>query len=97
MPLPKTYWDNLSEEAKTALFDFYMADIPHCHTCPIITDDIEDCCEICSLLFTERHSAGGYCPCDFYGPENAMAALEKALIDNGWIEDESVLTPDKED
>ena len=88
MSLPKTYWNNLSEEAQIALFDFYMADIQHCRKCPIIDDNSNDCNEICSLLFVKQHYAGGHCPCDVYPSGNAMAALEKALIDNGWIDKE---------
>ncbi len=97
MPLPKTYWNDLSEEAQIALFDFYIDNIDNidrCQCCPGYKPKEEDidCADICTVLFQRSHKGeeSSHCPCHTYDPDDAWAALEKALIDNGWIENESV-------
>ena len=85
--LPKTYWNNLSTRARAVLVRFCNTDIPHCEHCPNFCHDVRDCDEICTALFQRAHFIGGHCPCIVYGPENAMAALEKAIADSGWEED----------
>lgn len=107
--LPKTYWDNLSEEAQIQFFNFYMGKIQgnfkECETCVstftgLCSANIENvkCSSLCTELFHNSHCAWpvGDCPCRIY-KSDAFLALEKALIDSGWIEDENVLIPDKED
>lgn len=90
MPLPKTYWNDLSEEAQIAFFDFWMSreNTDLCKHCPI-NDTISGCKSLCGILFKKRHHGNCYyytgfdCPCHYYGSEDAIAALEKAIMD--WI------------
>jgi len=98
MTLPKTYWNDLSEEAQIAFFDMWMEEGFVCRRCP------EDhpvynfydfnrhsfCAYLCNVLF--RIKFNNYyeyhqCPCHIYG-EDAVRALEKAMIDAGWIDGE---------
>ena len=98
MPLPKIYWDKLPEHRQIEFFNFYMDDIKHCRNCPSERYLRGNFCKnFCTILFQQKLGSGGLCPCQVYGPKTAMAALEKALIDNGWIEDESVFDTDKGD
>lgn len=90
MPLPTTYWNDLSEEAQIAFFNFWMEreNIDLCRGCPA-ENIIYSCVSLCGTLFKKYHRGPTYrgsavgCPCHYYGSGDAVAALEKAIME--WI------------
>ncbi len=97
MPLPKTYWNKLSEKAQIQFFNIYMLEAQRevtrdyaCVSTFTQKTTTKGCEYLCKKLFKLTGPHLGECPCHAFHGNTAFLALEKALIDNGWIEDESV-------
>lgn len=98
MSLPKTYWDDLLEEAKERFAHFYVSCIASeghrsiCAHCPAdgIATCSTECGPFCVTLFKHSHRpvyGGFYCPCKVYGKAEAAEVLRLCLVKDGWIED----------
>ncbi len=96
MNLPKTHWEDLSEEAKEKFALFYIDSkhgfslCEHCPADPTPTYETK-CGPFCVTLFSYLHHpgpAGVYCPCKVWGKAEAAEALRKCLVKDGWIEDD---------